>query len=73
MASHDVVMSQPADHVVRSDIKFRIKVNGEKLGELHISKGNIEWWPKGNKRNKLRLSWSKFAELFEEKGREVRE
>ena len=73
MASHDVVMSQPSDHVVRSDIKFRIKVNGEKLGELHISKGNIEWWPKGNKKNKLRLSWSKFAEIFEEKGREVRE
>ena len=71
MAKHKVEMSQPKDQVVRADIKFSIKVNDEKLGELHISQGNIEWWPKGNKVNKRRLSWTKFAVLFEEHGRRI--
>ena len=56
MPVHKVVMSQPTDQVVRSDVKFRIQVDGEKLGELHISQGNLEWWPKGNKKNKIRMS-----------------
>jgi len=73
MAKHDVVMSQPKDQLIRADIKFSIKVNGEKLGELHISKGNVEWWPKGNKKNKCRLTWTRFAELFEDKGRRIHE
>jgi len=73
MAEHNVVMSQPRDQVIRADIKFTIKVNREKLGELHVSKGNIEWWPKGNRKNKLRLSWTKFAEIFEERGRPIHE
>jgi hypothetical protein len=73
MPVHKIVMSQPTDQVVRSDVKFRIQVNGEKLGELHISQGNLEWWPKGNKKNKKRMSWTKFAKVFEEEGRTVRE
>ena len=73
MAEHYVQMSQPSDQVIRSDIKFSIKKDGQKLGELHISKGNVEWWPKGNKKNKLRLSWTKFAELFEAEGRRIHE
>ena len=73
MPVHKVVMSQPTDHVVRSDVKFRIQVNGEKLGELHISQGNLEWWPKGNKKKKSRMSWSKFARVFIEEGKTVSE
>lgn len=73
MPVHKVVMIQPPDHVVRSDVKFRIQVDGQKLGELHISKGNLEWWPKGNKKKKIRMSWSKFAKIFVEEGRTVHE
>jgi hypothetical protein len=73
MAKHDVVMSRPKDQVIRADIQFSVKVDGEKLGELHVSQGNVEWWPKGNKRNKRRLSWQKFAKLFEEERRPIYE
>ena len=73
MAKHQVEMSQPKDQVVRADIKFSIWVDNEKLDEMHVSKGNVEWWPKGNKKNKLRLSWTKFAELFEAQGRRIHE
>jgi hypothetical protein len=39
------------------------------LGTLLISKGNIEWLPKGNFVNKKRLSWTKFAALLEAEGK----
>ena len=71
--AHEVSMSVPKDQVVRSDVEFTIKKNGSKLGHLHISKGNIEWWPAGNKRNKYRMSWATFAEVFEEHGRRIQE
>ena len=73
MPVHKVLMIQPPDQVVRSDVKFKVEVNGEKLGELHISQGNLEWWPKGNKKNKIRMSWTKFAKVFVEEGRKIKE
>lgn len=73
MAIHQVSMSQPTEQIIHADVKFSIKRDGSKLGELHVSKGNVEWWPKGNKKNKLRLTWKQFAELFEEHGREIHE
>jgi hypothetical protein len=42
------------------------------MGTLLISKGNIEWLPKGNSVNKKRLSWGRFALLIEEQGRSVK-
>lgn len=73
MPIHHVSMTQPKEQLVHADVRFTIQKDGEKLGELHISKGNVEWWPKGNKRNKLRLSWTKFAEIFEESGKPIRQ
>ena len=37
----------------------------KKIGELHVSKGSIEWLP-SNGRYKRRMRWSKFAELMRE-------
>jgi len=73
MAKHEISMYQPPEDVIRSDVKFSIRRDGSKLGELHISKGNVEWWPKGNKKKKKRLTWLQFAALFEEHGREIQQ
>lgn len=73
MAKHEVSMFQPPEDVIRSDVKFSIKRNGSKLGELHISKGNVEWWPSGNKTKKRRLTWLQFAKLFETYGIEIQQ
>ena len=43
-----------------------------KLGTLLISKGNVEWLPKGNSVNKKRLTWDKFAKLIEDEGKTVK-
>jgi hypothetical protein len=60
---HKVIMRQPKELVMNTDIEFVVRENGKKLGELHVSKGSIEWLP-SNGRYKRRLRWSKFAELM---------
>jgi len=58
--------SVPVKH---TDFEVIVKHNNSKLGTLLISKGNIEWLPKGNSVNKKRMSWVKFAEFMEVEGR----
>ena len=46
MPKHDVEMSIPTTKVVLSaDVVFDIRSDDEKLGELRISKGTIDWAP----------------------------
>jgi hypothetical protein len=63
-------MRQPTEIEVSSDIEFVVRENGRKIGELHVSKGSIEWLP-SNGRYKRRMRWSKFAELMRDE-RKVR-
>ena len=65
MPKHKVIMRQPRDQVMNADIEFVVREGTRKLGELHVSKGSIEWLP-NNGRYKRRMSWSKFANLMEE-------
>jgi hypothetical protein len=68
MARHRVIMRQPNEIVMNADIEFIVREDGKKLGELHVSKGSIEWLP-NNGRFKRRMRWSKFAELMSEERR----
>jgi hypothetical protein len=34
------------------------------LGTIKIGSGSFEWWPKGNKKNHLHLSWFEFSKLM---------
>ncbi len=60
--------------VVRSkDLEIEVKTSSDgKLGTLLISKGNVEWVPKGNSVTKRRITWTRFAELMEAEGKEVK-
>ena len=71
MATHSISMKQPEEVVLGKDVQFLIKRNGRKLGELHVSKGNLEWVPAGSKLKTYRLRWVQVAEIFEDKGRLV--
>ena len=70
--AHEVTMDVSSKFVLHKDVSVEIKKDGKKLGTVLISKGNIEWVPSGNSVNKKRLSWSKFAELMEQEGRNVK-
>lgn len=65
----NIIASVPVKH---TDFEVIVKNNDSKLGTLLISKGNIEWLPKGNSVNKKRLPWVKFAHFMEEYGRPVK-
>ena len=71
MASHAISMKQPQEVILGKDIQFIVKRDGRKLGELHVSKGNLEWVPAGSKVKTYRLRWTQVATVFEEKGRLV--
>jgi hypothetical protein len=45
MAIHKLVMKQPSEQILNRDVEFIVRADGKKLGELHISKGAIEWIP----------------------------
>ena len=65
MATHRVIMRQTREQIVNTDIEFIIREETSKLGELHVSKGSIEWLP-SNGRYKHRMSWSKFTRMMQE-------
>lgn len=67
--AHEVRLKLDAAIVQNKDMEVVIKSNDGKIGTLLISRGNIEWRPKGNYVNKKRLTWKKFAELMEKNGK----
>ena len=69
---HEVRAKFDTKVVTSKDLEITVKVDGGKLGKLLISKGNLEWLPKGHSVKKRRLRWSKFAELMEDHGTLVR-
>ncbi|KRA37910.1 MULTISPECIES: hypothetical protein [unclassified Nocardioides] len=66
MASHKVAFQQSTRDVLHSDLTFTIHRDGEKLGELRISKGTIDWKPK-SKQRAIKWNWDKFAATMEAK------
>ena len=46
MPRHDVDMSIPTSKVVlHADVVFEVRSDGEKLGELRVSQGGVDWRP----------------------------
>lgn len=67
--AHEVRAKIDTKVVAHKDLEIVVKTGNGKLGTLLISKGNVEWLPKGNHVNKKRLSWAKFAALIEAEGK----
>ena len=63
--AHEVRVKIDTAVVGNKDLEIIVKEGGGRLGRVLISKGNIEWLPKGNSVNKKRLSWKQFAALME--------
>jgi hypothetical protein len=50
------------------DLEIEVERNGEKLGELHISKGGVDWIPR-HSRSRFVLNWSEVDSALQEKGK----
>lgn len=74
--AHEVSAKLHTKAVAHKDLEIEVKTIADgkstKLGTLLISKGNIEWLPRGNSVKKKRLSWVQFAALMEEQGKTVK-
>ncbi len=72
MAQHEVKFEVPARPLGNADVRFSVTRNGEKFGELHISKGAVVWRSR-DKNYGTRITWKKLAELFDKhKGGKVK-
>lgn len=70
--AHDVRVKLNTAVVRSKNLEVIVKTGTGKLGTLLVSKGNLEWLPKGNYVNKRRLSWKQFAAVMNEKGSRVK-
>ena len=70
--AHEVRVKIDTAVAAYKDYEVMVKRDSKKVGTLLISKGNIEWLPKGNSVNKKRLSWDKFANFMDKYGKSVK-
>lgn len=70
--AYEVSINLNTSVVLHKDVEIVVRADGEKLGTLLVSKGNIEWLPANNSVNKYRLPWKAFAEVMEDEGRLVK-
>jgi hypothetical protein len=70
--AHEVRVRIDTAVVAHKDFEIVVKASDGKIGTLLVSKGNIEWLPKGNYVNKRRLSWTQFSELMKKHGKPVK-
>ena len=66
--AHEVRLETPSRKLQREDVTFKVFHDGEKFGELRISKGSLVWFPR-NRSNGHKISWKKFDSLISESTR----
>lgn len=65
MAKHEIRMDQSLRDLGKVDVVLQVVIDGSKRGELRLSKGGVDWWPRNSKRVKHTVTWTKLAELLE--------
>ena len=68
MATHSIKVhpSRPFE-VVNADLIIEVAADDQKLGQLQISRGTIDWVPR-DKQTAHTLSWERFDQLMREHG-----
>jgi hypothetical protein len=51
--------------IMNADARFIVFSDEEKLGELRVSKGTVDWWP-ARHRSAIVMSWERFARVMED-------
>ena len=66
MARHDVEMSIPTTKMVlHADVVFDVRSDDEKLGELRVSQGTIDWFPR-HAQTPVSMTWERFDRIMSE-------
>ena len=65
MPEHRVTVASPQRDVGNVDSVYEVFADREKLGELRVSRGGVDWWPRGARNRGRLLSWEQFAARME--------
>jgi hypothetical protein len=66
MPEHRVVVTSPPRELGSVDAVYAVFADDEKLGELRISRGGVDWWPRSARLGHL-LTWEQFAARMEQR------
>lgn len=72
MAQHRVKFELPQGELGHANAEFIVYKGGKAFGKLLVSKGAVVWRKKWKSKRGKKLGWSKFHELMQEYGRDVR-
>lgn len=67
MPTHEVLLHQPPREVVNADVRVEVWSDDQKLGELRISRGTLDWAP-AHHEYAFRLDWERFDTLMRDHG-----
>ncbi len=65
MADHTIRMQIPWQELGGRDVAFEVRIDGVKRGELHISEGGVDWYPR-HARTRRTTSWTKLADFLDQ-------
>jgi hypothetical protein len=65
MAKHNVYFELPSRELGKADAKFWIYADGDKLGEITISRGALEYKPVNKHFPTRKYGWRKFDRLMQ--------
>ena len=68
MAHSLKLVKTPSLVVGKGDLEFSVRKDGEKLGEIFISQGGVEWYPRLRSRARSgikNVDWETFGRIME--------
>lgn len=71
LAQHKILTKVPSHEIVNSDLVVEVRADDERLGELLVSRGTIDWRP-ARSQFVYKLAWHRFDELMQQHGRKQR-
>jgi hypothetical protein len=48
-----------------NSLEIHVRSGKELLGTLRMGRGSVEWWPKGNSTNSVKMNWKRFVAQLE--------
>ncbi len=71
MPRHHIEISLPTKPLKNVDTTIAVWSDGEKLGEMRISRGSLDWIPAGAQTHR-RITWENLAYLLNDPDRALR-
>ena len=64
MPEHDIEITLPRKALINADATIVIRSDGKKLGEMHLSKGSLDW--KSTRRRGVKsIAWERVADMLD--------